>query len=115
MLSFLPCSQEKAASPSLSIDEIDGEAARVCREAYPDHYSWNQRSKYFDEKSTKEKPRWFMVDVEFVEKFTTPIALDTLKTLRGLENMVVIKRGRLSVQPVSKKEFDIVCRMARKP
>ena len=86
--------------------------ARVCKEAYPDHYAWNKRSKYYDEKSTKDKPRWFMVDVEFVEKFPRLVALDELKEKKGLENMVVIKRGRLSVQPVTKKEFDIVKKMA---
>ncbi len=82
--------------------------ARVCREAYPDHYAWNKKSRYYDEKSTKEKPRWFMVDVEFVEQFTNFVPLDVLKTAKGLEEMVVAKQGRLSVQPVRKKEFDVV-------
>ena len=38
--------------------------AKVCKEGYPDFTSWDKKSKYFDSKSTKEKPRWFMVDVE---------------------------------------------------
>ncbi len=87
--------------------------ARVCREAYPDHYSWNKRSKYYDAKSTKESPRWYMVNVEFVERWSHLVPLDALKVTRGLEDMVVIKRSRLSVQPVKKKEFEIVRKLGR--
>lgn len=82
--------------------------ARVSREAYPDHYQWDEKSKYFDHKATKEKPRWYMVDVEFVEKLRQLVSLETLKSAKGLEEMVVAKRGRLSVQPVAAKEFQVV-------
>ncbi len=88
--------------------------ARVCRVAYPDHYAWNKKSKYYDEKSTKEKPRWFMVDVEFVEKLANFVTLDVLKSAKGLEEMVVTRQGRLSVQPVRKKEFDVVMQLGGK-
>src|SRR5690606_10270751 len=63
--------------------------ARVCREAYPDHTAWDPESKYFDPKSPEEAPRWFMVDVEFVEAFSWVIPLDTLRQTPGLEDMVV--------------------------
>ncbi len=88
--------------------------AQVCRVAYPDHYAWNRKSKYYDEKSTKEKPRWFMVDVEFVEKLANFVTLDVLKSAKGLEEMVVTRQGRLSVQPVRTKEFDVVMRLGGK-
>lgn len=88
--------------------------ARVCREAYPDHYAWNKKSRYYDEKSTKDKPRWFMVDVDFVKKLTNFVPLEALKAAKGLEEMVVTKQGRLSVQPVRKKEFEIVTRLGAK-
>jgi predicted RNA-binding protein with PUA-like domain len=62
----------------------------------------------------KEEP-WVMVDVGFVEKFGEVVPLDMLKTTKGLENMVVTKKGsRLSVQPVTKPEFDIVVKLGRK-
>lgn len=58
---------------------------------------------------------WSMVDIRFVEKFPHIVPLETLKATRGLEKMVVTKKGvRLSVQPVTKTEFDIVVKMARK-
>lgn len=87
--------------------------ARVSKEAYPDPHQWDPKSKYYDAKSTKEDPRWSMVDVEFVEKLPTMVPLDTLKAAKGLEEMVVIKRGRLSVQPVRAKEFEIVKRLGK--
>jgi predicted RNA-binding protein with PUA-like domain len=62
----------------------------------------------------KEEP-WVMVDIGFVEKFPAVVPLDTLKTTPGLEEMMVIRKGaRLSVQPVTKREFDIVVKMGRK-
>ena len=86
--------------------------ARITKEAYPDPHQWDPKSKYYDAKSTQENPRWSMVDVEFVEKLPNMVSLDTMKTAKGLEEMVVIKRGRLSVQPVTAKEFAIVKRLA---
>jgi predicted RNA-binding protein with PUA-like domain len=62
----------------------------------------------------KQEP-WVMVDIAFVEKFPAVVPLDTLKSTPGLEEMMVIRKGaRLSVQPVTKKEFDIVVKMGRR-
>ena len=56
-----------------------------------------------------------MVDLGFVERFPAVVSLETLKTTPGLEKMVVTQKGsRLSVQPVTKAEYDIVCRLGRK-
>jgi predicted RNA-binding protein with PUA-like domain len=88
--------------------------ARVCRTAYPDFTSWNPRSKYYDPRSTAEKPRWFMVDVEFVEKFARFIPLDEMRRTRDLEDMILLRRGmRLSVQPVTTVHFNRICRLGR--
>jgi len=57
----------------------------------------------------EKDPNWSMVDIRFVKKFPQVISLETLKSTPGLENMVVTKKGsRLSVQPVTKTEFEIV-------
>ena len=56
-----------------------------------------------------EDETWSMVDIQFVEKFPETVPLETLKKTKGLANMVVVRKGtRLSVQPVTKAEFDIV-------
>jgi predicted RNA-binding protein with PUA-like domain len=88
--------------------------ARVVREGYPDHTARDPNSKYYDPKASEEDPRWFMVDVEFVEKFDEIVSLDTLKSTPGLENMLVTKKSRLSVQPVTEREFEIVRRLGRR-
>jgi len=60
-------------------------------------------------------PTWSMVDLRFVEKFREIVPLETLKKTRGLEKMRVVQKGtRLSVQPVDKREFDIVVKLGRK-
>jgi len=52
-----------------------------------------------------------MVDVEYVDTLPDFVPLDRLKTAEGLEDMVVTKRSRLSVQPVRPEEFDVVVRL----
>jgi len=82
---------------------------QVVKESYPDFTSWNPESKYFDPKSTEEKPRWFMVDVKFKRKLKRTISLNELKEMPGLEGMALLQRGnRLSIMPVSKREWDLI-------
>jgi predicted RNA-binding protein with PUA-like domain len=87
--------------------------ARVARAAYPDHFSWDPDHKYHDPKSTPDEPRWWMVDVEYVDTLPHLVSLDDLKSAPGLEDMVVTKRSRLSVQPVRPEEHEIVVRIGR--
>jgi predicted RNA-binding protein with PUA-like domain len=59
-------------------------------------------------------PTWSMVDIRFVERFPQVVALETLKNTGGLENMMVTRKGaRLSIQPVTKAEYDIVVKLGR--
>jgi predicted RNA-binding protein with PUA-like domain len=89
--------------------------ARIARAGYVDEYQFKPGHKYYDPDSAHEKPAWYMVDIEFVERFPATLPLEALKHAKGLEQMMVIKKGsRLSVQPVSKTEYDIVVRLARK-
>jgi len=88
--------------------------ARVVRESYPDHTAFNPEDQHFDPRSTPENPLWFMVDVQFVEKFLHPVPLGSLRGVKGLEKMELLKKGsRLSVMPVTEEEFGIVTRLGR--
>ena len=88
--------------------------AKVVRAGYPDPFQFDKRNKYFDPKSKPENPTWITIDVGFVEKFAEIVSLATLKSMPGLEKMVVTQRGsRLSVQPVTKDEFEIVRKLGR--
>ncbi len=80
--------------------------ARVCKAGYLDFTAWDKRDVHFDAKSTQDKPLWFMVDVEFVEKFVHFVSLAELKNEPLLKDMLVVKPGtRLSVQPVNQNHF----------
>jgi predicted RNA-binding protein with PUA-like domain len=60
-------------------------------------------------------PTWYLVDITFVKRFAGIVPLETLKSTKGLESMVVTQKGsRLSVQPVTKAEWDIVVRLGEK-
>ena len=88
--------------------------ARIARAGYPDQYQWQKGHKYYDPEADREKPVWYMVDIEFVERFPATLPLETLKHTKGLDKMMVIRKGsRLSVQPVSRAEFAIVTRLGR--
>jgi predicted RNA-binding protein with PUA-like domain len=88
--------------------------AEVSREAYPDPFATKKGHTYYDPKSTAENPIWYVVEIAFVEKFPEIVPLETLKSTRGLEKMVVTQKGsRLSIQPVTKSEFDIVVKLGR--
>ena len=87
--------------------------AEVVREAYPDDTAFDPTSRYYDSKSNPAKPTWLMVDVGYVRTFRAPVTLAALKEIPGLEAMMVIRKGsRLSVQPVTPQEWDIIMRLA---
>ncbi|MBT8396905.1 MAG: EVE domain-containing protein [Gemmatimonadetes bacterium] len=88
--------------------------ARVSKRAYPDHYAFDKKNPYFDPKSDPENPRWFMVDVEFVEAFPDVVPLDEIRAAPELAEMALLKKLRLSVQPVTKEEFGILRKMGRR-
>jgi predicted RNA-binding protein with PUA-like domain len=81
--------------------------ARVASEPYPDPTQFDKKSKYFDAKSSKDDPRWCLVDVEFVRKLTRNITLTELKAQKTLADMILTRKGnRLSIMPVSKKHWN---------
>jgi predicted RNA-binding protein with PUA-like domain len=87
---------------------------RVVREAYPDPTQFDRNSPYYDPASKRDEPRWYMVDVEFVEKLPVFVPLDALKRERALAGMLVIQKGqRLSVQPVTRAHVAKVLAMGR--
>ena len=88
--------------------------AKVASAALPDPTAWDEDSPYYDPKSDPESPRWWMVEVEFVEAFAELLSLDALRADAALDGMLVTKRGqRLSIQPVDKAHFVRVTRLAK--
>lgn len=88
--------------------------AEVVKEGYPDHTAFDPNDDHFDPKSDKKNPTWYMVDVKHVQTFKTPLGLDFLRELPALKNMVLLQKGsRLSVQPVTKAEWDCIMKVAK--
>ncbi|MDZ8052693.1 MAG: EVE domain-containing protein [Aulosira sp. ZfuVER01] len=74
---------------------------RVIKIGIADPTQFEPNSKYYDPKSTPESPRWQTVIVEFVEYFSQPILLSTLKEKFTPEELMLVRTGnRLSVMPV---------------
>ncbi|KAF9940234.1 hypothetical protein BGZ65_007709 [Modicella reniformis] len=89
--------------------------AKIVRESYPDHTTFDPKSDYFDVKSTKEDPRWFMVDVQFSRKLKRVLTLKELQQYKDkeLKDMKLLNRGRLSVQPVSNAEMEFIMELEK--
>ena len=88
--------------------------AEVAREAYPDASAFDKADGHYDPKSKPDAPTWFMVDIKAVEPLARQVSLDEVKKTKGLESMALVRLGRLSVQPVTKAEFDTIKRLAAK-
>jgi predicted RNA-binding protein with PUA-like domain len=85
----------------------------VVKSGYPDFTAWDIRSEHFDRQSSDKCPRWFMVDVRFLEKFSRVITLQEIKHHPLLKTMWVAKKGnRLSITPVEKEQWKIICHLA---
>jgi predicted RNA-binding protein with PUA-like domain len=89
--------------------------ATVVRNGYPDHTALDQQSGHFDPKSTPDTPIWYMVDIRFESKFNAPLPLTELRRFPELAGMPLLKKGmRLSIQPVTRSEFDFIISLSNK-
>ena len=92
------------ADPSGAVGVVE-----VAREAYPDPVQFQPGHEYHDPTSRKERPKWYTVDVRFVQKLAQIVSLETMKRTPALKKMMVVQPGRRpSVQPVTPDEFDLV-------
>ncbi len=57
---------------------------------------------------TTELPAWLAVDLQFVKKFEKEVLVTEIKATPELQDMVLLKNSRLSVQPVTKEAFEIL-------
>ena len=96
----------------------------VVREGYVDPTQFDKSDPHFDPSSKPEEPKWFAVDVKFVRLLKRFVSLAELrrlfrehgKTGGALAGMALFTQGRLSVQPVTKEQFDFILSLeAEKP
>jgi len=70
----------------------------VCATAHPD--------------STTDDPRWECVDIKAIAPVQTPVTLEVIKQDPRLSEMVLVRNSRLSVQPVTPDEWQVICDLA---
>ena len=73
--------------------------AEVTREAYPD--------------PTTDDERWVVVDLKPIKPFKVPVTLEQIKAHKELSEIALIKQARLSVMPITKKEFQILLKLGK--
>ncbi len=84
----------------------------VVKESYPDHTAQDTKNDHYDPKATKENPIWYMVDIKFEKKFPRTILLEELKKEKDFQDMMILRKGnRLSITPLTKKEFEKILQM----
>ncbi|ETW83793.1 hypothetical protein HETIRDRAFT_242824, partial [Heterobasidion irregulare TC 32-1] len=114
-----------------------GESSLVAREAYPDHSAWDPYHPYFDPKTEQASPKWFMIDARFVARARHFVPLALLRRIAAgdaaglagggaayayigaagvaaVKGMALVTRGRLSVQRVEEREWDVVRALAER-
>jgi len=87
--------------------------ARVTRGAHADPAQFDPRSSGHDPAATREAPRWYVVDIEVEEEFPHAVTLEEMKSMPALKGMTLLKRGRLSVQPVTAREWSAILKRGR--
>lgn len=88
--------------------------AKISQIGLVDPSQFDPQSAYFDPKSTPDKPRWFMVEVEHVETFEHVLALKEIKRMPDIVHIGLVQKGhRLSIMPVQEGEFALLLDRAR--
>ena len=83
--------------------------------AEPDPTQFDPRDSHYDPKATPGRPNWYGVRVKFKCKFARPVSLKEMRGHKALQSMVLLKKGsRLSIQPVTANEFQIICELGSK-
>ncbi|HET7300391.1 MAG TPA: EVE domain-containing protein [Oleiagrimonas sp.] len=83
--------------------------AKVASKSYPDPTQFDPDNGHFDPKSSRDNPRWVLVDMAYVRKLKRTITLNELKDCPELVDFALVRKGnRLSVMPVGKDEWDFI-------
>lgn len=86
--------------------------AEIARAGYPDTSQFDPKSDHYDPDARPDEPRWYMVDVRFGQVFPKFVPLPALRETPALKDMVLLRKGsRLSVQPVTAKEWSVIVKM----
>lgn len=83
----------------------------VVREGYPDHTALDPTNDHFDPKATLDRPIWYMVEVRADQALPDPVPLSVIRQHPLLSDMPLINRSRLSIQPLTDTQFQILLQL----
>jgi predicted RNA-binding protein with PUA-like domain len=96
-----------STEPQMIVGECE-----VAREGYVDHTAFDVKHRHYDPDSKQDDPQWYMVDLRATAQFTKPVTLAQIKLKHSLKEMALVRIGRLSVTPVTEKEYKVIRAMA---
>jgi predicted RNA-binding protein with PUA-like domain len=85
--------------------------AEIVRAGYPDTTALNHHAEHFDPRASVGNPIWYMVDLRYVKPLPRIVTLESIKQNPLLADMPLVKRSRLSIQPVTEGEWRIILTM----
>ncbi len=85
--------------------------AEIVRAGYPDTTALNPDAEHFDPKASAVNPIWYMVDLRYVKPLQRIVTLESIKQNPLLADMPLVKRSRLSIQPVTEFEWQVILTM----
>jgi predicted RNA-binding protein with PUA-like domain len=88
--------------------------AEVVRAAHPDPTAFDPDAGHYDPKSDRDNPTWYQVSIKAVRAIEPPLGLPELGKRPELAGMELLRKGsRLSIQPVTKGEWDAIVKSTR--
>jgi predicted RNA-binding protein with PUA-like domain len=82
----------------------------IVKSSYPDHTQFDPEADHYDPTSSPANPRWFMVDVKFLQKFDRVLTLAELRENPLFSTLVILRKGsRLSITPITDDEYQAIC------
>jgi predicted RNA-binding protein with PUA-like domain len=86
--------------------------ASVASKPYPDASQFDPTSDYYDKKATQDEPIWYLVDVKYETTYPQAVERITLQKDPICGEMMLFKRNRLSITPVTSEEWLAVHQLA---
>jgi predicted RNA-binding protein with PUA-like domain len=89
---------------------------KIVHTGYPDATAFDPKHEHYDPRSTPDRPLWYMVDVKLIRTLKRVVTLGEIKTTPALKHMRLVQRGnRLSILPVTAKEWKTILALAARP
>ena len=87
---------------------------RILKANQPDISALDSKSEYYDAKASSDHPIWFCAEVGYGSKFRRTVTLNEIRETKVLDKMPLLQKGqRLSIQPISKAEYDLIVKMGQ--